>query len=142
MRVIGSDWYCAILANDGDKGTCGRSSIINKRRYRGFKPSTSLHSDHQASVEGISEQHRQNSNIDEQHIVIMNANETQTRSGIASPKDEIIIFSLASILSLSLMLHAYYLGTYIWRKRLIYVEGKNRLRQDRIPPRGDEEQGV
>lgn len=72
----------------------------------------------------------------------MNPNETQTTSGIASPKDEVIIFSLASILSISLMIHAYYLGTWIWHKRLIYIEGKNRLRQDRNPPRGDEEQGV
>lgn len=72
----------------------------------------------------------------------MNANETQTTTGIATSKDEVIIFSLASILLLSLMIHAYYLGSFIWRKRLIYVEGKNRLRQDQNPPRGDEGQGV
>lgn len=72
----------------------------------------------------------------------MSTNETQTTTGIATSKDEVIIFSLASILTVSLIIHAYYLGYYIWRKRLIYVQGKNRLAQDRNPPRGDEEQGV
>lgn len=75
-------------------------------------------------------------------IITMNANETQTTTGIATSKDEVIIFSLASILTLSLIIHAYYLGYYIWRKRLIYVQGKNRLTQDQNLPRGDEGQGV
>lgn len=72
----------------------------------------------------------------------MNANETQRATGIASTKDEIIIFSLASVLSLSLVIHAWYVGRVIWRKRQMYVEGKNRLMQDRNLPRGDHEQGV
>lgn len=72
----------------------------------------------------------------------MNANETHTATGIASTKDEIIIFSLASILSLSFIIHAWYVGRIIWRKRLLYVEARNRLMQDRNPPQGDREQGV
>lgn len=72
----------------------------------------------------------------------MNANETRRATGIASTKDEIIIFSLASVLSLSLVIHAWYVGRVIWRKRQMYVEGRNRLMQDRNPPRGDHEQGV
>lgn len=72
----------------------------------------------------------------------MNANETQRATGIASSKDEIIIFSLASVLSLSVVIHAWYVGRVIWRKRQMYVEGRNRLMQDRNPPPGEHEQGV
>lgn len=72
----------------------------------------------------------------------MNANETQTATGIDTSRDEVIIFSLASVLSISFMIHAYYIGSYIWRKRQIYVSGKNRLMQDQSPPQGDQGQGV
>lgn len=72
----------------------------------------------------------------------MNANETQRATGIASTKDEIIIFSLSSVLSLSLVIHAWYVGRVIWRKRQMYIKGRNRLMQDWNPPPGDHEQGV
>lgn len=72
----------------------------------------------------------------------MNANETQTATGVATSRDEIIIFSLASVLSLSFVIHAYYIGTYIWHKRQIYVAGKNRLRQDQSLQHEDQGQGV
>lgn len=72
----------------------------------------------------------------------MDVNETQTTSGIATSRDEVIIFSLASVLLISFMIHAYYFGSYIWRKRQIYVAGKNRLMQDQSPQQGDQGQGV
>lgn len=84
------------------------------------------------------------SNIEKQqnNTITMSANETQPIRGVATSKDEIIIFSLVSVLAVSIVIHAYYLGSYIWRKRLIYVQGKKRLAQDHSLPPGDQAQEV
>lgn len=46
----------------------------------------------------------------------MNVNETEPATGIATPRGETIIFSLALIFSLSFLLHACCIGYMIWRK--------------------------
>ena len=72
----------------------------------------------------------------------MNANETQPATALASTTDEVIIFSLASILTVSLIIHAYYIGHVIWRGRQERGAAINRLMQDQSPAREDHMQGV
>jgi hypothetical protein len=52
---------------------------------------------------------------------------------MSSRTDQIIIFSLASILSVSLLLHAYFMGNAFWRWRQERAAAAKRLMQVQNP---------